>query len=118
VLGGGMRQVGVLAAAGQYALDHHVDRLAEDHANAQVLAKSLVGIPGLEVDEPSTNMVWVRVAKPLEGLASALEARGVLTTGTSLLRLVLHLDVSREQTVHVAQVIRECVEALGRTPAR
>jgi threonine aldolase len=114
VLGGGLRQVGVLAAAGQYALDHHVERLAVDHEHARVLAAALAGLDGVQVEAPSTNMVWLKVAPRLEGLGAALEARGVLTTGTSLLRLVLHLDVSSEQVHQVAQVIREEVARLGR----
>ena len=62
ILGGAMRQAGVLAAAGLYALEHHVARLAEDHAHAEQLAKGLAGVAGLEVDAPQTNMVFVRVA--------------------------------------------------------
>ncbi len=63
-LGGGLRQVGVLAAAGLYALEHNVERLAEDHANARRLAAGLRGIPALKVTPPDTNIVWVTVAPP------------------------------------------------------
>ncbi len=105
VLGGGMRQAGVLAAAGLYALEHHVNRLAEDHANAAWLAAQLSGLPGLTVEAPDTNMVWVHVAHDQRAkLAQALASNGILTTGTSVLRLVTHLDVTRadlERVVHV-----------------
>src|SRR5262249_29641581 len=63
LFGGGMRQAGVLAAAALYALDHHIDRLAEDHANAQVIAEAVADTPGLRLDpaEVDTNIVWVEV---------------------------------------------------------
>ena len=83
VFGGGMRQVGILAAAALYALDHHVDRLAEDHANAQKLAAGLGQIPGLRLDPPTvdTNLVFFRLEP--ERLAAArlverLRRRGIL----------------------------------------
>lgn len=94
VLGGGMRQAGVLAAAGLYALENHVSRLAEDHANATALAEGLLGLPGLEVELPQTNIVWVNVAPPLSTrLVPALAEQGVLATGTTRVRFVTHLDV-------------------------
>lgn len=71
--GGGMRQAGMLAAAALYALDHHVERLADDHALAQRLAAGLVGVPGLQVETPHTNIVFVdpggRCPRPLRSLA-------------------------------------------------
>ena len=95
VLGGGMRQAGVLAAAGLYALEHHVARLAEDHLNAQALAEGLRGVAGLEVELPETNIVWVNVAAPLsDRLVPALAQKGVLATGTTRVRFVTHLDVT------------------------
>jgi threonine aldolase len=107
LLGGGMRQAGVLAAAGLYALQHHVARLAEDHAHAALLARALEGTPGLRVQPPETNMVWVEVDAPLAPrLVPALAERGVLATGTTLVRLVTHLDVSRAQVEEAAQIIR------------
>lgn len=96
MLGGGMRQAGILAAAGRYALAHHVDRLAEDHANAARLAAGLARFPALEVQPPQTNMVWVNVAAPVAAeFAGHLEREGVLVTGTARQRWVTHLDVSQ-----------------------
>ena len=95
--GGGMRQAGVLAAAGTYALDHHVDRLAEDHALAHRLAEGLQGIDGLTVETPQTNIVFVEVSasgrRPIAELVPYLKERNVLTTGLYKLRFVTHLDV-------------------------
>jgi threonine aldolase len=102
MLGGGMRQAGVLAAAALYALDHNVDRLLDDHRNARLLGEALGQIPGLAVDLPGveTNIVMVDVNEPLPpaaAFAAALRARGVLclALGPRRLRLVTHLDVSR-----------------------
>ena len=73
-LGGSMRQAGICAAACVYALDHHVDRLADDHANARALARGLSQINGIEVQQPETNLVFFEITKP--GWTSA---RGALT---------------------------------------
>ena len=94
MVGGGMRQVGLLAAAASHALDHHIDRLADDHALARRLAAGFDGIPGLKVVPPQTNIVFASV----EGgrgpaLLEHLKARGVLATGLIGLRFVTHLDV-------------------------
>jgi threonine aldolase len=95
--GGGMRQAGLLAAAASHALDHHVDRLADDHALAQRLAQGLEGIEGLKVEAPHTNIVFVDLtgaaqARSSELLAS-LNQQGILATGLYRLRFVTHLDV-------------------------
>jgi threonine aldolase len=94
VLGGGLRQSGVLAAAALHALDHHVPGLAKDHALAQRLAAGLQGLPGMHVVSAQTNIVFLDVD---HGLAPALLAHlrqdGVLATGMARLRLVTHLDV-------------------------
>jgi len=93
MLGGTMRQVGVLAAAGIYALEHHVDRLAEDHANAQFLAQGLAAA-GLKVDPVQTNMVFVQLPKDqAAALKSHLDSKGIVTLGGVKMRLVTHLDV-------------------------
>ena len=94
MVGGGMRQVGLLAAAGLHAIDHHVRRLADDHALARHLADGLAALPGIRVTPPQTNIVFAEVeggrgAALLEHLA----ARGVLATGLIGLRFVTHLDV-------------------------
>lgn len=109
MLGGGLRQAGILAAAGLYALEHHVERLAEDHENATLLARGLGEIEGLTVEEPQTNIVWVDVAKPQ--LVSELAKHGVLASGTTKVRFVTHLDVSRQQIDHVISVCRRIREA-------
>jgi threonine aldolase len=95
MLGGTMRQVGVLAAAGLYALEHNVERLAEDHANAALLAKGLAEA-GLKVDPVQTNMVFATIpADSVATLARHLEAQGVKALVSPRLRLVTHLDVGR-----------------------
>jgi threonine aldolase len=97
VVGGGMRQSGILAAAALYALDHNVDRLAEDHANAERLARGLRSIDQVEVVGQATNMVFVRMQDsdmlPLQEFA---RARGVLLAPVygGAMRLVTHLDVN------------------------
>jgi threonine aldolase len=106
-LGGGMRQVGVLAAAGLYALDSHVERLAEDHAHARLLAERL-GVDPAGVD---TNIVVVDdVAAPM--VAEAAKARGVLVSqvGPRRLRLVTHLDVDRAGVERAADVLAGLID--------
>ncbi|HWI81923.1 low-specificity L-threonine aldolase [Ramlibacter sp.] len=109
--GGGMRQSGILAAAAAYALEHHVDRLAEDHANAKRLAEGLVGIPGLQVAPPHTNMVFVDLVGPARERSAALVQhladRGVLATGLYRLRLVTHLDVTAEGVDRAIAAVRQ-----------
>jgi threonine aldolase len=103
-LGGGMRQVGVLGAACLYALDHHLDRLAEDHEHAQLLAKRL----GVDPSSVETNMVVLDdVNAPV--IAEAAKAQGVLVSqvSTSRIRLVLHLDVDRAAVDRAADVLSE-----------
>jgi threonine aldolase len=87
----------VLAAACLHALDHHVERLAEDHANAQRLADGLRSIAEVKVDGPSTNMLFVTVpAERLAALNAHMAVRGILLLARSpTLRLVTHLDVDR-----------------------
>ncbi|WP_408891653.1 low-specificity L-threonine aldolase [Myxococcus faecalis] len=98
-LGGGMRQAGILAAAALYALEHHVERLAEDHANARRLAAGLAEVPGVKVDvkRVETNMVFAEFARPAREMVPLLSTQGVLTNpagGPHTVRLVTHLDVS------------------------
>jgi threonine aldolase len=99
--GGGMRQVGILAAACLHALDHHVERLADDHARAKRLAAGFRRAPGVGAPEPDTNIVLADLEEPalgVEGLVSALAACGVrlLPFGTRRLRAIPHLDVDDE----------------------
>jgi threonine aldolase len=97
-LGGAMRQAGVCAAACLYALDHHTDRLAEDHANARVLARGLAQIPGLVVEEPETNLVFFDTrgaGLTADALAQRVRQSGVMvsTVGPHRVRACTHLDV-------------------------
>jgi threonine aldolase len=95
MLGGGMRQAGILAAAGRHAITHHIARLADDHANAARLAAGLAKHPPLKVSTPQTNMVFVTVRDDLVAAFAAHLARaGVQVTGTAQQRWVTHLDVS------------------------
>ena len=119
LFGGGMRQVGIIAAAALYALEHHVDRLSEDHAHAQVLADAFAGTEGfaLESGPVETNLVWVAV-NPSVGtaaeVAAYLRSRGILVSvpGPQVIRACTHLDVTPEQVEYAAQVIREIEPAL------
>ncbi|GGY78271.1 hypothetical protein GCM10007388_08910 [Pseudoduganella plicata] len=105
MLGGGMRQAGIVAAAGLYALQHNVERLAEDHANAAFLAAELAKIDGLAVSSPQTNIFYVDVpAAHCAGLAQALAAADIRVSMAPRLRLVTHLDVTRAQLRTVADV--------------
>jgi threonine aldolase len=102
MLGGGMRQAGVLAAACLYALDHHVDRLAVDHENASALAAGLAAIDDLRVEPVQTNIVYVHVpADRCVELQAHLKAHGIMAGISARTRLVTHLDVSAPQVAAV-----------------
>jgi len=105
-LGGGMRQVGVLAAAGLYALEHHLERLTEDHEHARLLAEAC----GTDPSGVDTNIVVVDVPDAA-AVVEAARADGVLVSalGPRTVRLVTHLDVSREQTDEAAVVLAKAV---------
>jgi threonine aldolase len=106
-LGGGMRQAGVLAAAGLYALEHHVARLAEDHHNAEHLAQGLRAA-GLRVAAPQTNVVYIDIpAQEIAALSEHLGRRGILATLAPRTRLVTHLDLSRSKIDAVLRAFRE-----------
>lgn len=113
--GGGMRQAGVLAAAALHALDHHIARLADDHALARRLAEGLAGVPGLLVETPQTNIVFVDVVGDARersaDLLAHLAAQGVLATGLYRLRFVTHLDVDAAGVDHVVAAIRRFFQA-------
>lgn len=113
-LGGGLRQAGVLAAAGLVALDTLIPRLAEDHENARRLAEAFFGHPDIDVVPPRTNIVMVRLRRGgAPRLAGALRDRGVLVTAmdAQTLRLVTHHDVSASECDAAAHLIDE---SLGR----
>ena len=98
VLGGGWRQAGLLAAMASHALDHHVARLADDHRRARELAEGLQGLPGVTVETPQTNLVFVTVpADAVKPLVDVLLAQGVrIAAGGPRIRLVTHLDITDE----------------------
>ena len=101
MVGGGMRQAGILAAAGLYALENNVQRLKEDHDNAHWLAGELREI-GVDVSRQDTNMVFVRVpVEQAESLGKFMKERGVLMSAGPVTRLVIHLDVNRDQLAEV-----------------
>jgi threonine aldolase len=112
--GGGMRQAGMLAAAAAYALDHHIDRLAEDHALAKRLGAALAQIEGASVDPVHSNIVFVDLAGPAQakaaGLVEHLKQHGILCTGLYRLRFVTHLDVDAAGVERAVAVIRDYFE--------
>lgn len=113
--GGGMRQAGMLAAAASYALDHHVERLALDHALAKKLGHALAQVEGLHVDPVHSNIVFVDVQEPLKtkaaGLMDHLKSQGILATGLYRLRFVTHLDVDEAGVDRAIAVIRDYFSA-------
>ena len=116
-LGGGMRQAGVLAAAGLIALEEGPGRLHEDHANARLLAEALANIEGVAIDLETveTNIVIFRLTagRSAAELVARLKARGVLAgaVGPDAIRLVTHRDVSREACIDAAEALTEEIEA-------
>jgi threonine aldolase len=116
--GGGMRQIGILAAAGLHALEHHRARLAEDHANARFLAECLAGAPNLVLDPTTvrTNIVMVQLERGTgDALIALAREDGVLINpaGPQRVRCVTHLDVTRPQIERAASVLRELAAAMG-----
>jgi len=116
LFGGAMRQAGIVAAGGVYALRHHVDRLAEDHANARLLAAGLAAIPGVRLvyGTPETNIVFFDVAetgRSAEAVGRAIEAQGVRMgaegAGGATIRAVTHLDVSAAGCERAVAAVRE-----------
>ncbi|WP_406364542.1 low-specificity L-threonine aldolase [Streptomyces sp. NBC_00645] len=110
VLGGGMRQAGVLAAAALHALDHQVTRLADDHAHAMLFAEGLKDVEGLTMEPSGTNMVFAKSAPCVETdeLRDRLARRGLLCGGyPGQLRFVFHLDVTRADTERAVRIVRE-----------
>ena len=114
MLGGGMRQAGIIAAGALHALQHHRDRLAEDHANASALAFGLAKIPGIEIDAPAIKTNIVRFRTPgvdAAAVVAALAKRGVLLfdTGADSYRAVTHLMIGAED---ISVAIKEIAEAM------
>jgi threonine aldolase len=119
MVGGGMRQAGVIAAGALYALDHMVERLAEDHALAHTLAEGLAAIPGIQIDPArvQTNIVIIDISpsgKPSHAVTEALAARGLLTApfGPTLIRLVTHYGIEPAHIEHALAVTRAVFRTL------
>lgn len=115
--GGGMRQAGVLAAAGLYAVDHHRERLADDHANAKVLAELLAEAPGIRVDltKVQTNIVMIDFERgTARAVVELAREEGVLlgTVGPHRVRAVTHLDVDRDGVLRAAHLLAELAAKL------
>ncbi|MEJ7707953.1 MAG: beta-eliminating lyase-related protein [Nocardioidaceae bacterium] len=107
-LGGGWRQAGVLAAAGLYALDHHLQRLADDHAHARLIAEAA----GLNAAEVDTNIVVIET-EDAAGLVSRCREEGVLLSavGAKVVRAVTHLDVDESQARKAAKIVAAALQA-------
>jgi threonine aldolase len=117
VLGGGMRQAGIVAAGALYALEHNINRLAEDHQNAQTLARAVEETAGLSLESGpvETNLVWISVDPSLgtaKEVAGRLKESGVLVSalGAQVIRACTHLDVSKEQIQQAIEAIRRVGE--------
>jgi threonine aldolase len=114
-LGGGMRQAGVIAAAGLYALKHNLSRLADDHAHARLISNAIRGIAGATVLEPSvpTNIVIVETRLPAAEVARRCAESGVLITtmGPHAVRCVTHLDVDAAQVQRAASTFAQVLDA-------
>ncbi|MEH2561079.1 threonine aldolase family protein [Bradyrhizobium sp. AZCC 2289] len=112
-LGGSMRQAGICAAACVYALDHHVDRLAEDHANARALARGLSQLSGVDVQQPETNLVFFRpdgAGVSGDKMVAELRKRGVLLAMMDgRIRACTHLDVTADMVEETVGLVREIV---------
>jgi len=111
MFGGGMRQSGILAAAGLYALDHNLDRLKDDHDHARKLAESIQGLHGLSIsmDTVESNMVYVQTEESADNWKQKLEEHGVLcfALGENTLRLVTHLHIDEEQVERAGKVFAD-----------
>lgn len=113
-LGGGMRQAGIVAAAGLHALQHHIERLADDHARATKLADAMEDLPGLKVRTPETNMVIAEVTAPVdhaEQLCAPLRAAGVLCHPNVYreVRLAVHLGIDDDALAEIISILRDVV---------
>ena len=118
LFGGGMRQAGILAAAALFALDHHQERLADDHRHAQLMAQAIAETPGLRLDPPEveTNLIFFRIDPALgtaKEMAARLRQHGilVLATGPETIRACTHLDVSSAQAASAAEAFQKAAQA-------
>ena len=112
MLGGGMRQAGIIAAAGVYALRNNVERLSEDHENAKVIARALCNSPWARLDlaDVVTNIIYFRTpGRDAEAVVKSLAANGILSWATAAdqVRFVTHLDISKEDTREIAGILEK-----------
>ncbi len=118
MIGGGMRQAGVIAAAGAYALEHNIARLADDHANAALLARGLAEVSRgqLNVDAPQTNILWVEYAGEIgDAFAAHLDAHGILVSGSyGRQRWVTHLDISADDVGRAVAMVADFFDQRGK----
>jgi len=115
VVGGGMRQAGLLAAAGIYALEHNVEGLAKDHENAKALAAGLSGIDSVKVAPAQTNMVYMTVETQRSArLRDFMKERGILISGQGSIRLVTHLDIDRQDIDRFVGAVKEFFTAAAK----
>jgi len=115
VLGGGMRQAGILCAAAKIALTENVDKLAIDHQNAKYLAEQLAALPEFSVNNNavSTNMVFAKVSDDIniQEVAIALKEKGILITPNSYIRFVTHLDICKQDVDYFITALKRCIQA-------
>jgi len=117
LFGGGMRQAGIVAAGALFALDHHIERLADDHRNAKIIAQAIADSPGLTLTpkKVDTNLVWFHI-DPALGTANEITAKLkqadilVHAVGTQKIRICTHLDVSQAQAERVAETLRKIMK--------
>lgn len=114
MLGGGMRQAGIIAAAMDHALDHHIERLADDHANAQALHDGLTEFKALTVEPAQTNMVYVNfeTLERAQKVSDYLREHGVLTARSQRMRLVTHLNVEPADVEQVINLFRQALQTI------
>lgn len=114
MLGGGMRQAGIVAAAGLYALDNNIERLADDHANAQLLATELANFEQIEVVAVNTNIIFIKVAHGYSELREFLFEQGIIlpkaANKAGLIRLATHLDITHHDILRVVAEIKQFLE--------
>ncbi|WP_417666134.1 low-specificity L-threonine aldolase [Pseudidiomarina sp.] len=114
MLGGGMRQAGIIAAAMDYALDHHIERLADDHKHAQLLHDGLSQLDGIRVEPAQTNMVYVNFDSLEQALkvSDYLLEHNVITARSARMRLVTHLDVQSDDIDHIVSLFKQALQRI------
>ncbi|WP_371185892.1 low-specificity L-threonine aldolase [Thalassotalea maritima] len=114
MVGGGTRQAGMIASAMDYALDHHISRLKDDHTHAKLFASLIKDVEGFAVTAVNTNMVYVDIDPALnsELLKQLLKAEGILVSGGRSWRIVTHLDISEADIIYTVETIKDCLSLM------